>query len=116
MSIELVIQIVLAVIFFSFIYFNHNRINNIELKNDRILQDTRKKINALNTVLLRKYEEKQNIDSKIIRIVIDKLNALTNNVNHKDTSLQTDIDNLKRTLTYLQEQKTLFYKFDEEST
>ena len=112
----LLIQIVVAVMFFGFIYLNHNRINNIQLNNDRILQDTRKKINALNTVLLRKYEEKQNVDSKIIRIVIDKLNSLTTKVDSKDTILQQDIDNLKRTLTYLQEQKTLFYRFDEEST
>lgn len=113
---KLLIQIIIAVMFFGFIYVNHNRINNIQSNNDMILKDTRKKINALNTVLLRKYEEKQNIDSKIIRIVIDKLNSLTNKVDNTDTSLQQDIDNLKRTLTYLQEQKTLFYRFEEEST
>ena len=113
---ELLIQIIVAVIFFGFIYFNHNRINNIQLHNDKILQDTRKKINALNTVLLKKDEEKQNIDSKIMRSVIDKLNSLTTKVDSKDTVLQQDIDNLKRTLTYLQEQKTLFYRFDEESS
>lgn len=112
----LLIQIVIAVVFFGFIYFNHNRINNIQFNNDRVLRETRKKINVLNTVLLRKYEEKQNIDSKIIRIVIDKLNSLTTKVDSKDFQLQTDIDNLKRTLTYLQEQRTLFYNFEEEST
>tara|TARA_Y100000389_G_C17359260_1_gene462809 strand:- start:391 stop:738 length:348 start_codon:yes stop_codon:yes gene_type:complete len=112
----LIIQIVIAVVFFGFIYFNHNRINNIQFNNERIMQETRKKINALNTVLLRKYEEKQNVDSKIIRIVIDKLNSLTTKVDSKDFQLQTDIENLKKTLTYLQDQKTLFYNFEEEST
>lgn len=88
---------------------------SIQHVNDKVLVDTKKKINALNTILLQKYEEKQNIDSKIIKIMINKLNSLSTKVESKDNSLQIEINNLKKTLTYLQEQQTLFYNFDEES-
>jgi hypothetical protein len=89
---------------------------SIQHVNDKVLADTKKKINALNTILLQKYEEKQNIDSKILKIVINKLNSLSSKVESTDQDLQIEINNLKKTLTYLQEQQTLFYNFDEEST
>lgn len=110
-----IIQLLIISFCFGFIYFNHRRISNIQFKNENLILDTKKKINALNTILLRKYEQKQNIDSKIMKIVVNRLNALSANLNSKDNDLQIEIDGLKRTLTYLQDQKTLFYDFNEES-
>lgn len=110
------IQSFIIVMSFVFIYFNHKRISTIQFSNDALILDTKNKINALNTVLLQKYERKQNIDSKIMKIIINKLNSLSSKMNNKDESLEMEMDSLKKTLTYLQEQKTLFYNFDEEST
>lgn len=110
-----VIQFVAIVVCFVFIYFNHIRISNTQYNNDRLMIDTKKKINALNTVLLQKYEQKQNIDSRIMTMIINKLNAISDNMSNKDNALQIEVDNLKSTLNYLQDQSTLFHNFEEES-
>ncbi|QOI90167.1 hypothetical protein QKU58_gp164 [Pyramimonas orientalis virus] len=109
------IQTILIFLSFGFIYFNHKRISNIQINNEALILDTKKKINALNTVLLQKYEQKQNIDSKIMKILINKMNALSSNMTVKDESLINEIDSVKSTLRYLREQNTLFNRFDEES-
>ena len=113
--IEYIIQTFIIALCFGFIYFNNARISNIQFKNEILIQDTKKKINALNTILLRKYEQKQNIDSKIMKIVVNRLNELSTNLKSKDDDLQIEINGLKKTLTYLQDQKTLFYDFGEET-
>lgn len=111
-----VIQFVIILVCFGFIYLNHLRISNAQFNNDRIILDTKKKINALNTILLQKYEQKQNIDAKIMSILINKLNNISNRMTSKDNALQIEIDNLKSTLNYLQDQSTLFHDFGEESS
>lgn len=111
-----VIQFIVIIVCFGFIYLNHLRISNAQFNNDRIVIDTKKKINALNTILLQKYEQKQNIDAKIMSILINKLNNISNRMTSKDNALQTEIDNLKSTLNYLQDQSTLFHDFGEESS
>jgi hypothetical protein len=110
------IQTLICVASFGFIFFNHKRISTIQFSNDELILDTKMKINALNTVLLKKYEQKQNIDSKIMKIIINKLNSLSSKMNTKDVALELEVESLRKTLIYLQDQKTLFYQFDEEST
>lgn len=109
------IQFLLIFLCFAFIFYNHMRISTIQYKNDELIADTKKKINALNTILLQKYEQKQNIDAKILKIIVDRLNEVSNALNAKDNDLQIEVDSLKTTLNYLQEQNTLFHEFTEES-
>ena len=109
------IQILSILICFSFIYLNHIRISNIQFNNDDLIMDTKKKINALNTILLRKYEKKQRIDSQIMNLIVKKLDSLESKLSDKDNTLESEIHSLKKTLSYLQDQKTLFYEFDEEA-
>ena len=111
----LLIQIFVILICFSFIYLNHVRIVNIQFNNDDLMTDTKKKINALNTILLSKYEKKQRIDSQIMKLIVKKLDSLESKFSDKDSIFELEIQSLKKTLSYLQDQKTLFYEFDEEA-
>ena len=109
------IQFAAIIVCFVFIYFNHTRISKAQLDNDRLMMETKKKINALNTILLQKYDQKQNIDSKIMSMLIRKVNIISDSMDSKDNALQIEIDNLKSTLNYLQDQNTIFNNFEEEA-
>jgi signal transduction histidine kinase len=110
------IQILGIVLCFVLIFANHRRIDKIQFNNERLLLDTKQQINALNTVLLQKYEKKQNIDSKIMKLIVEKVNKLTANVNSTDNSLISEVADLKSNIRYLTDQKVMFYEFDEESS
>lgn len=74
-------------------------------------KEAKQKINALNTVLLRKYEKKQNLDSKITRIIVQKLDLLESRLSDKDDTLTNDIESIKRTLNGMQDQQSIFSEF-----
>lgn len=110
----IIIQVLLIVFMFVFIYYNHLRISNVKINNNEFYNDAKKKLHALNSVMLQKFEKKQNIDSKIMELIIKKLDQFEKNFSSKDETLEAEINALKRTLKYLQDQKTLFYNFSEE--
>lgn len=112
--IYIIIQVLLIVFMFVFIYYNHLRITNIKVNNNEFYNDAKKKLHTLNSVMLQKFEKKQSIDSKIMELMIKKIDQFETSFSSKDESLQSEIDALKRTIKYLQDQKTLFYNFSEE--
>ena len=110
----IIVQVLLIVFMFVFIYYNHLRISNVKVNNNEFYNDAKKKLHALNNVMLQKFEKKQNIDSKIMELIIKKVDQFEKHFSSKDESLEAEVNSLKRTLKYLQDQKTLFHNFSEE--
>jgi hypothetical protein len=51
-----------------------------------------------------------------MKLIVEKVNKLTANVNSTDNSLISEVADLKSNIRYSTYQKVMFYVFDEESS
>jgi hypothetical protein len=107
----IILQVLFVVAVIGLIVVNHIRINNLSFENEQAIQDTKKKINAINTILLQKYDKKQNLDSKIMKLVVDKVDILEKKIQQRKINVDIELESLKKTLTYLRDQQKVFYDF-----
>ena len=108
---NIILQVLFVFVVVGLIVVNHIRINNLSFENEQAIQDTKKKINAINTVLLQKYDKKQNLDSKIMKLMMDKVDILEKKVQQRKINVDIELESLKKTLTYLRDQQKVFYDF-----
>lgn len=111
----LIFQVLFVVAVIGLIVANHIRINNLSFDNETAIVDTQKKINAINSILLKRYEKKQNLDSKIMKMVIDKIEAIETKISNRKLNVDIELGSLKKTLQYLKDQQKIFYDFQEEA-
>lgn len=108
---NIILQVLFVVVVVGLIVVNHIRINNLSFENEQAIQDTKKKINAINTVLLQKYDKKQNLDSKIMKLMMDKVDILEKKIQQRKINVDIELESLKKTLSYLRDQQKVFYDF-----
>jgi hypothetical protein len=110
----IILQVLFVVAVVGLIAVNHIRINSLSFENDLAIADTKKKINAINSILLQKYETKQNLDSKIMKLIMSKVDLIDKKMQERRVNVDIELGSLKKTLTYLRDQQKIFYDFEEE--
>lgn len=104
----------LIILLFGLVLLNYYRINTIKTDQEFVINDAKNKINALNGMLLSRYEKKQTIDSKILHLIVQKLNDFEKKFTNKDLSLSNDIRSLKSNIRYIMDEKNVFTDFIDE--
>jgi hypothetical protein len=104
----------LIILLFALVFLNYQRISNIKTDQEVVIKDAKKKINTLNGYLINRYEQKQKIDSKILHLIIQKLNNFEQKFSNKDLTLSNEINSLKSNIKHIMDEKNVFTEFIEE--
>lgn len=95
------IVLVCIVVLFALSVNNHLRIEGVEQHHHNLLAKARIELNALNTVLLTRFKRKSALDSSVLHKMQELIEQIQANVDMRTQALQTDIDEIKKTLNEL---------------
>ena len=92
---------------------NYWRIERM-VKNQRdTLAEARKEINALNTILLIRFKNKQRVEHKLLLKIVEKINEIESHYISKDFDLTMDVNELKTTLNKMMEDEKILYDYSD---
>ena len=107
--------ILLTCIFLLFVITltNYWRIERM-VKNQRdTLTEARKEINALNTILLIRFKNKQRVEHKLLLKIVERIKAIERHSIDTDFDLTIDVDEIKTTLKNMMNDEKILYDFSD---
>lgn len=84
------------------------------VKNQRdTLAQARKEINALNTILLIRFKNKQRVEHKLLLKIVERIKAIERQFIDTDFDLTIDVNEIKTTLHNMMNDEKILYDFSD---
>tara|TARA_B110000483_G_C18140467_1_gene521217 strand:- start:884 stop:1270 length:387 start_codon:yes stop_codon:yes gene_type:complete len=108
-----VILLICIFLLFLITLTNYWRIERM-VKNQRdTLTEARKEINALNTILLIRFKNKQRVEHKLLLRIVERIKAIERHYIDTDFNLTIDVDEIKTTLNNMMNDEKILYDFSD---
>lgn len=111
--ITFVILLVCIFLLFIITLTNYWRMERM-VKNQRdTLAQARKEINALNTILLIRFKNKQRVEHKLLLKIVERIKAIERQFIDTDFDLTIDVNEIKTTLSNMMNDEKILYDFSD---